>query len=37
MRKEFIIDVKILDYWVENINTWMDKKGKIGLIGKSIF
>lgn len=33
-KKEFIIEVKIMDYWIDNINTWMDKKGKIGLTGK---
>ena len=33
-KKEYIIEVKIIDYWLDNINTWMDKKGKIGLIGK---
>ena len=33
-KKEYIIEIKIMDYWVDNINTWMDKKGKIGLTGK---
>ena len=34
-KKEFIIEIKIIDYWIDNINTWMDKNGKIGLIAKS--
>ena len=33
-KKEFIIEIKILDYWLDNINTWMDKKGKIDLVGR---
>lgn len=32
--KEFIIEIKIIDYWIDNINTWMNQKGKIGLVGK---
>lgn len=35
IKKEFVIDIKVIDYWMDNINTWMGKDGKIGLIGKS--
>ena len=33
-KKEFIIKIKTIDYWMDNINTWIDKKGKIDLVGK---
>lgn len=33
MKKEFIIEIKIIDMWIGNKNTWMGKDGKIGLIG----
>jgi len=33
-KKEFIIEIRIIDYWIDNINTWMNKESKIDLTGK---
>lgn len=34
MKKEFIVDLKIIYSWIESSNTWMGKDGKFGFVGK---
>lgn len=34
MKKEFGITIEILDFWIDNLNAWMNKERKIGFVGK---